>query len=181
MKQLLWIDLEMSGLDEQADRILEVAAVVTDFSFETKGSLHRVVQQPKEVLETMNDWCKKHHAASGLTALVPNGTPLERVEDELIALCDKHFKADERIIISGNSIGNDRRFIDKYWPRFAKRLHYRMVDVSSFKEVFRERYKVMFDKRNGHRAMDDINESIRELKHYLAFVSLPSVVEVKPS
>ncbi len=76
------------------------------------------------------------------------------------------------MVLAGNSIGNDRRFIARYLPELEKRLHYRMVDVSSFKEVFRERYGIQFQKGNNHRAIDDIHESIRELEHYLSFVQV---------
>ena len=173
MKRLLWVDLEMTGLDENIDTILEVAAVVTDLDFKTLEEYHRVVFQPAEVLEKMNDWCKKTHGESGLTKAVPGGTPLATVEKELIQLLERHFGAKDRAVLCGNSVGNDKRFIDRYLPETAKRLHYRIVDVSSFKEIFRECYKVNFPKGNAHRAVDDIHESIRELQHYLSFVKVP--------
>jgi oligoribonuclease len=169
----LWVDLEMTGLDVETDQILEVAAVVTDSDFNVKEEYHRIVYQPQAVLDGMNDWCKKHHGASGLTAAVPHGTPLETVEAELLALMDRHYPRETRAILAGNSIGNDRRFIDKYLVKFEKRLHYRMIDVSSFKEVFREKWGVDFEKKKAHRAIGDIHESIGELKHYLGFVNVP--------
>ena len=171
--RLLWVDLEMTGLDDVKDKILEVAAVVTDMDFNILDTLHRVVFQSQEVLENMNDWCKDHHGKSGLTAEVPKGTPLDQVEQELIALCKKHFSSKTRIVLAGNSIGNDRRFIDRYTPEFAKLLHYRMIDVSSFKEIYREKYGLGFSKANAHRAVGDIHESIRELKFYLSYVQAP--------
>jgi oligoribonuclease len=180
-KPLLWIDLEMTGLDEQTDSILELAAVVTDVELKSLEEYHRVVFQPAEVLNGMNDWCKKTHGDSGLTAAVPNGTPLAQVETELLTLLDKHFGPNDRIVLAGNSIGNDRRFIDKYMPALAKRLHYRLIDVSSFKEVFRERYNIGFHKGNAHRAVDDIHESIRELAFYLSFVQIPAKVAGTPA
>lgn len=171
---MLWVDLEMTGLDDQKDCILEVAAVITDYQLTPIEEFHRIIFQPTEVLENMNDWCKKHHGASGLTAAVPSGTPLSQAETELLALINLRFgpKA-EKIVLAGNSIGNDRRFIDRYMGHLAVRLHYRMVDVSSFKEVFRERYGVEFKKQDKHRAVDDVYASIHELKHYLSFVSMP--------
>jgi oligoribonuclease len=175
-KKMFWIDLEMTGLDHLKDQILEVAVVVTDWEFRTLEEYHRVVFQPQQVLENMNDWCKEHHGKSGLTAEVPKGTPIDKVEEELIDLVVRHWGApgkDNRVVLCGNSIGNDRRFIDQYWPRFEKHLHYRMIDVSSFKEVFREKYSVKYDKKNAHRAIGDIHESIGELKHYLSFVEVP--------
>lgn len=164
----------MTGLDDVKDKILEVAAVVTDMDFNILETLHQVVFQPQDVLENMNDWCKDHHGKSGLTAEVPSGTPLAQVEQGLIALGKKHYGPKDRIVLAGNSIGNDRRFIDRYMPEFAKLLHYRMIDVSSFKEIYREKYKIGFNKANAHRAVGDIHESIRELKFYLSFVQVPA-------
>ena len=172
-KKLLWVDLEMTGLDDIKDSILEVAAIVTDVQLKPLEEYHRVVFQPAEVLENMNDWCKKTHGESGLTAAVPNGTPLPQVEKELLELISRHFDSKDRPVLCGNSIGNDRRFIDRYTPELAKRLHYRMIDVSSFKEVYRDRFSIEFKKKNSHRATDDILESIRELEHYLSFVQVP--------
>lgn len=173
-KRLLWIDLEMTGLDDQKDQILEVAAVVTDLELKPLEEFHRVVYQPPEVLAAMNDWCKKTHGESGLTAACASGTPLLEVERELLALLGRHYASNDRPVICGNSIGNDRRFIDRYCPEIARRLHYRMIDVSSFKEIYRERWGIEFKKKNAHRAVDDILESIRELEHYLSYVKIPS-------
>lgn len=171
-KPWFWVDLEMTGLDDVTDRILEVAVVITDSDFKPLEEFHRVVFQPPAVLESMNDWCKDTHGKSGLTALVAKGTPLEQVEKELIALLDRHYSIADRVVLVGNSVGNDRRFIDRYLPEVAKRLHYRLIDVSSFKEIFREKYGVEFKKGNAHRAVDDIHESIRELKSYLSHVKI---------
>jgi len=173
MKNLLWVDLEMTGLDEKTHHILELAAVVTDMQLKPLGEFHKIVYQPPEVLALMDDWCVKTHGASGLTTAVATGTPLAQVESELVEFLKKYFKSDERIILCGNSIPQDRRFIDVYLPNFNKKLHYRMVDVSSFKEIFRERFNIKFEKKNQHRAVDDIMESIRELEAYLAYVKIP--------
>jgi oligoribonuclease len=113
------------------------------------------------------------HGESGLTAAVAKGTPLNTIEHELTQLIGRHFSPSERVVLTGNSVGNDKRFIDKYLPEVAKRLHYRLIDVSSFKEVFREKYGLHFQKENNHRAVEDIHESIRELKYYLSFVKGP--------
>lgn len=172
-KPLFWVDLEMTGLDENVDQILEVAAIITDIDLKPLEEFHRIVFQPQKVLDEMNDWCKKTHGESGLTAAVPNGTPLEQVQKELTSLLDRHYHSKDRVVLCGNSVSNDKRFIDKYMPEFAKRLHYRLIDVSSFKEIFREKYNIGFSKGNKHRAVDDIYESIRELKHYLSFVQVP--------
>ncbi len=173
MKRLFWVDLEMTGLDEVRDSILEVAAIVTDLDFKPVETFHQIVFQPLSVLEAMSAWCKKTHGESGLTAAVAKGTPLADVERELLRLLERHFDPKERVVLCGNSVGNDRRFIDRYLPETSKRLHYRLIDVSSFKEVFREKYGVKFEKKSTHRAVDDILESIRELQHYLSFVHPP--------
>lgn len=172
-KHLFWIDLEMTGLDENQDKILEIAAVVTNMELTPIGEFQQVVFQSNEVLEAMNDWCKEHHGKSGLTAEVPNGQPLAQVEAELLTFLSPYFRPDEKIVLAGNSISNDRRFIDRYMPQLKQRLHYRSVDVSSFKEIFRDRFGIKFEKRNSHRAKDDIYESIAELQHYLRFVQIP--------
>jgi oligoribonuclease len=173
-KPLLWIDLEMTGLDDLADKILEVAVIITDSNLKPLEELHHIVFQPPQVLESMNDWCKKTHGESGLTAAVPNGTPLEKVEDELLALISRHYSANDRVVLTGNSVGNDKRFVDRYMPRVAKRLHYRLIDVSSFKEIFRERYGIKFEKESNHRALDDIKASIQELEFFLSHFQFPA-------
>src|SRR5436305_1836877 len=122
MKRMFWVDLEMTGLDENVDCILEVAVIVTDLEFNVLDTLHHIVKQPQSVLDNMNDWCKFTHGKSGLTAAVPNGTPLEQVEKELLALAAKHF-SQEKIVLCGNSVGMDKRFIDKYMTELAKKIH----------------------------------------------------------
>lgn len=173
-KHLFWVDLEMTGLDDSKDHILEVAVIITDLDFIPVAEYDQVVFQSPEVVENMNDWCKKHHGESGLTAAIPSGKKIAEVERDLIDLAKKYFNHDERIVLVGNSVGNDRRFIDRYMPEFAGKLHYRLLDVSSFKEIYREKYGIKFDKKNAHRALGDIHESIAELKHYLSFVSVPA-------
>ena len=180
MKRLFWLDLEMTGLNDSVDRILEVAAVITDLDFKPLEEFHRVIYQTPEILQNMNDWCKKTHGESGLTAEVPAGTPLEKVETEILELMNRNFTPQDRIVLVGNSIGNDRRFVDRYLPKMAERLHYRMIDVSSFKEIFRDKYGVSFQKKNAHRAVGDIYESIRELSFFLTFVKIPENVTASP-
>ncbi len=173
MKKLFWVDLEMTGLDEKYDAIIEVAVVITDYDFKPLEEYSRVVFQPPAILARMDEWCTKTHGESGLTALIPNGSPLADVEKDLIQLADRHWDKKDRIVLTGNSIGNDKRFIDAYMPDFAKRLHYRVIDVSSYKEIFREKWGIKVDKKNKHRAVGDIHESIRELETYLSYVNLP--------
>lgn len=164
----------MTGLDEKVHRILEVAAVVTDWNFATLEEYSAVVYQPPEVLALMDDWCVKTHGESGLTAAVAKGKPLADVERDLVNMVGRFWrpakKKDDMPVLAGNSIWNDRRFIDSQMTEFSRLLHYRMVDVSAFKEVFRSKWGFQFKKKNGHRAVDDIYESIAELKAYMAAV-----------
>ena len=129
-KHFYWVDLEMTGLDEKKDKILEVAVVVTDMDFNTVATFEKTVFQPPEVLASMNKWSKKHHAESGLTDRVPHGIPLEEAEAEMLKLANQYFNPKEDVVLAGNSVGNDKRFIEEYMPHFSKRLHYRVIDVS---------------------------------------------------
>lgn len=160
--------MEMTGLDVEKEVPIEIAAIVTDFEFKEYETFHAVIRQPQAYLDRMDDWNKKHHKESGLTALVPNGLDPEAVQDDLILLVERHFK--EGAIIAGNSIYQDRIFIDRHMPRLADRLHYRMVDVSSYKVIMSKKYGKTYSKKNAHRAVDDIRESISELKYYLGFL-----------
>lgn len=169
MERLFWIDLEMTGLDVTKEVVIEAAAVITNLHFDTVDTYHAVIKQPQPYLDNMDEWNKTHHKNSGLLDLVPTGKSPEEVEKDFIRLLDRHF-ANERCIIAGNSIAQDRLFIDKYFKTFAAKLHYRMLDVSSWKIVMKEMYKKEYKKRNAHRAVDDIYESINELKYYLSFI-----------
>jgi oligoribonuclease len=169
-RRFCWIDLEMTGLDPEVDRILEAGVIVTDKFLEPVYEWETAVCQPSEVLESMNDWCKHHHRESGLLKRVPTGISEKDLDRKLEKIVIKHFKKKNPVVICGNSIAQDRKFIDKYLPHFAERLHYRMLDVSSFKIVFREMLGREFKKANSHRALDDIRESIAELKYYMGAI-----------
>ncbi len=160
----------MTGLDPIKDRILEAAVIVTDKQLEAVFEWETAVFQTPEVLEGMNDWCQHHHAASGLIDRVPDGITEETLDTQLCEIAKKHFKKKNPVVICGNSISQDRKFIDAHLPQFASRLHYRMLDVSSFKIVFREMLGREFKKNNTHRALDDIKESIAELKYYMSSI-----------
>jgi oligoribonuclease len=167
VSKLFWIDLEMTGLDISKEVIIECAAVITDLDFQVLAQYETVVKQPQTFLESMDAWNKKHHGDSGLTAKVPFGRDSLDVEEDLISLCRKHFNQ-ERAVLAGNSIMQDRQFIDKYWPKFSSILHYRMLDVSSWKIIFNNKFQLKHPKKNAHRALEDIHESIGELKFYLS-------------
>lgn len=165
--KLLWLDLEMTGLDANKDVIIEVAAVVTDFDFKSLGSYEAVIKQSEEKLTSMNEWAATQHAASGLTERVrAEGRAEAEIEQELASFIAEQFGG-EPAVLAGNSIHNDRIFIKQYWPGVEARLHYRMCDVSSLKVLMQGKYQVVLEKNNSHRANDDIQASINELQYYL--------------
>ncbi|HSX16703.1 MAG TPA: oligoribonuclease [Patescibacteria group bacterium] len=165
--KLLWVDLEMTGLDVNKDVIIEIAAEVTDFTFKTLASYEAIIKQPEDKLGAMNEWAAAQHAASGLTDRIrEQGRPEDDVKHELIGFIKAQF-GDEPAILAGNSIHNDRNFIKYWWPEVDELLHYRMLDVSSLKIVMQGKYGVSFDKKDAHRAFDDIQASIAELQFYL--------------
>ena len=178
VENLFWLDMEMSGLDLNKEVIIEVACIITDMNFRELDSFETVVKQPQIFLDNMDAWNKEHHGKSGLTAKVPSGMEADFVEAKLVDMINKHFplsKTDskKRPILAGNSIMQDRLFIDKYFKELSSRLHYRMVDVSSFKVLMTNKYNIEYRKQNSHRALDDIRESIGELKFYLEYVKPP--------
>lgn len=170
MGKIFWADLEMTGLNLETSVIIEFACIVTDLEFRELGSYHAVVYQPQAELDKMDEWNTKTHRESGLTVQVPRGKPLNIVETELIDFLKKHF-SDDQLVLAGNSIYQDRKFIDKYMKGLSHKLHYRMIDVSSFKQIFKYKFGIENkQKEENHRALEDIRESIDELKYYMTFV-----------
>ncbi|MDP3788618.1 MAG: oligoribonuclease [Candidatus Chromulinivorax sp.] len=175
--RLIWIDLEMTGLDPLKDKILEIATIVTDddLNIIAEGP-HLVIHQSDEVLENMNDWCKVQHAKSGLIEAVKNSIVCEeQAAHETLQFLQDH--CDENSTpLCGNSVWQDKNFLQLHMPELAVFFHYRIVDVSSIKLVINrwtKQYR-LFKKSDGHRALDDIKESIGELKFYKEnFFKLP--------
>ncbi|KAF5184345.1 Oligoribonuclease [Thalictrum thalictroides] len=168
---LVWIDLEMTGLDIQVDRILEIACIITDgnLSKSVEGP-DLVIHQSKECLDKMGEWCQSHHADSGLTKKVLQSTIDERnAEKQVLDFVKKHVGT-RTPLLAGNSVYVDFMFLKKYMPDLASAFSHVLVDVSSIKALCIRWYprdnKKAPNKENKHRAMDDIKESIRELKYY---------------
>lgn len=171
---LLWLDLEMTGLDASKDVILEIAVVATDSSLDCiiEGP-SIVIHQPENALERMDQWCHENHTASGLLASVRQSkTSVAAAEREVVAFV-KRYCDEKRLFFAGNTVYQDRAFLQHYMPTLNALGHYRLVDVSSVKELVRAWYpkdsQAGFKKRKRHRSLDDIYEAIAELAHYRRF------------
>ena len=170
--KLLWMDLEMTGLHSHDDLILEVAAIVTDWDFNEIATFQGVVKNEKNLMAgrlEMNKefWDANPESRDGLLTQNSKGKSLEDVEKDLLGFINKNFESEKPVMLAGNSIHIDRRFITAQWPRLDARLHYRMLDVSAWKVVFEGKFKKKFSKPDAHRALEDIRGSIMELKYYL--------------
>ncbi|NUR90944.1 MAG: oligoribonuclease [Nonomuraea sp.] len=177
---LVWIDCEMTGLDLGRDALIEVACVITDSELnQLDEGVDVVIKPPPESLEQMSDVVREMHTSSGLLPELPGGVTLAEAESLVLDYIRRHVPEPKKAPLCGNSIGTDRTFIARDMPGVDAWLHYRMVDVSSIKELVRRWYpRVYFaapEKQGGHRALADITESIRELRYYRAaiFVGQP--------
>jgi oligoribonuclease len=176
---LLWIDLEMSGLDVERERILEAVALLTDGELEVVAEGPRlVVHQDDALLAAMDEWNREHHGASGLTEAVRASTLSEvEAEEQLLAFVREHCEPGTTPL-AGNSIHHDRVFLRRYMPRLEAFVHYRNVDVSTVKELVRRWHPEVLErapaKVGAHRALEDIRESIDELRYYRRAVFRPA-------
>lgn len=177
--RLVWIDLEMTGLDLQRHRIVELAVLVTDAQLEVLGDgLDLVVHEPSEVLAQMDDFVRKMHTNSGLLRDIERSSlTLQAAGKQALAYIKQFVPEPGTAPMCGNSIGVDRRFLDRYLPELDRYLHYRSIDVSSLKELCRRWYPDAYKKRpsktESHRALDDIKESVTELRYYRDAIMRP--------
>lgn len=169
--KLLWIDLEMTGLDPTKDKILEVAAIATDMELSEVARFEAVIKVSEKLIESRmvgDFWEQNSKSRDALKAQNASGKPVGKVEKELVDFVKKNFG--KTVYLAGNSIHQDRKFIEKEMPEFNKLLHYRMLDVSAWKIYFENALNKKFIKPDQHRALDDIQGSIEELKWYLTFL-----------
>lgn len=173
--KLLWVDLEMTGLTPSKDVILEIAVEITDFDFKPLASYEARIQQPRElVADLMKDnafWDAYPENRDDFLDKLDGAKTSKEVEQELIELVRAQF-GDEPAILAGNSIHADRGFIEYHWPELFNMLHYRVLDVTSWKVIMQGKYGIDYTKKETHRAFDDIHESIEELQFYLKNASI---------
>ena len=169
LQPIVWIDMEMTGLDPDSETVLEIATVLTDneLNLIAKGP-ELVIYHEEEAFDRMDDWNQKHHLNSGLWGKVrASSTTIKEAEKQTLEFLQEHLEAGKSPL-AGNSVWQDRRFIAKYMPLVDKFLHYRIIDVSTVKELVK-RWNIEcpgLEKKNDHRAMGDILESIEELRVY---------------
>ena len=171
-QELVWLDLEMTGLDPKKHRIIEIASIITDLDLNiiAEGP-DLVIHTHDKILERMNDFVHEMHHSSGLIEEVKNSKiTIEEAEKQTLEFIEKHLGTKYKPPLCGNSIGTDRRFLDDQMNKLEQRLHYRVVDVTSIKELVKrwhpEINAIVPPKKENHRALGDIIESIEELKFY---------------
>ncbi len=177
--RIVWIDCEMTGLDLVADALIEVAVLVTDSELEVLGpGLDLVITPPAQALEQMNDVVRTMHTSSGLLSELDAGLSLPDAEAQVLDYVRSFVPDPRKAPLAGNSIGTDRSFLARDMRTLDDHLHYRVIDVSSIKELARRWYPRAYfaspEKAGGHRALADIDESIRELRYYREAVFVPA-------
>ena len=167
---LIWIDLEMTGLEPATDVIIEIATIVTDSDLNVLAEGPTLaIHQSDEIMDNMDEWCTNQHGKSGLTQRVKESSVTEAEAEQATIEFLKQYVEAGVSPMCGNSIGQDRRFLDKYMPELEAFFHYRNLDVSSLKELakrWRPEVAAGVVKKGSHLALDDIRDSIEELKHY---------------
>jgi oligoribonuclease len=174
---LIWIDLEMTGLDPEKEVILEIATIVTDSMLEIVAEGPTIaINYPEEVLRRMEAWSQCQHESSGLVAKVKTSKyGCRRAEEETLAFLSRYSEK-RKSPLCGNTVWQDRRFLIKHMPRLEEFFHYRNIDVSSLKELVRRWYPNLpiYKKKETHLALIDIRESIQELRYYREKIFLPA-------
>jgi len=176
--RIVWIDCEMTGLDPVADALVEVAVVVTDSELTVLGEgVDVVIRPPAEAVEQMNDFVRAMHTSSGLIEELDRGLTMAEAEERVLDYIRTWVPDPGKAPLAGNSVGTDKVFLARDMPTLAEHLHYRVIDVSSVKELARRWYpRIYFQspkKNGGHRALADILESIDELRYYRAAMFVP--------
>lgn len=176
--RMVWIDCEMTGLSLVDDALVEVAALVTDSELNVLGEgVDIVIRPPAEAVEQMPDVVRAMHTASGLLDELDGGVSLEEAESRVLRYITEHVKEPRKSPLCGNSVATDRGFLARDMPGLESHLHYRIVDVSSIKELARRWYPRAYynspEKNGNHRALADIRESIAELRYYREAVFVP--------
>jgi oligoribonuclease len=176
--RLVWIDCEMTGLDLASDALIEIACIVTDGDLRTlDDGIDVLIKPPAEALDSMSEVVREMHTTSGLLSELPAGLTLAEAQELVLAYIQKHVPESRKVPLCGNSIATDRSFLARDMPELDTFLHYRMVDVSSIKELARRWYPRAYfaspTKHGGHRALADIRDSIRELQYYREAVFVP--------
>ncbi|MEK4241493.1 oligoribonuclease [Janibacter sp. FSL W8-0316] len=177
-ERIVWIDCEMTGLSLEHDALIEVAALITDYELnQLDEGIDIVIRPPEAALTQMNDFVREMHTTSGLLDVLAEGTTLAEAEEAVLAHIRQVVPDAGKAPLGGNSVATDRAFLVRDMPGLEAHLHYRMIDVSSIKELSRRWYpRAHFaapDKNGGHRALADITESIAELRYYREAVFRP--------
>ncbi|KAJ9071830.1 Phosphatidylinositol 3,4,5-trisphosphate-dependent Rac exchanger 2 protein, variant 2 [Entomophthora muscae] len=173
------LGFKMTGLDLTKDKIIEVAAIITDKDLNVIAEgPNLIIHQPAEIMNNMNDWCKEHHGKCGLTAAVlASKLTIEEAEEQILSFVKKHVIKPKIAVLAGNSVHVDRSFLAIHMPRLIDHLHYRIIDVSTIKELARRWYPECLanapTKKLAHRALEDVKESIIELRYYKKHFFLP--------
>ncbi|MDS1270960.1 oligoribonuclease [Lipingzhangella sp. LS1_29] len=175
---LVWIDCEMTGLDLEADALIEVACLITDGELnQLDEGIDIVIKPPQAALDQMGDFVREMHTTSGLLDALDGGSTLAEAEEQVLAHIRRYIPESKKAPLCGNSIATDRAFLARDMPLLNEHLHYRMVDVSSVKELLRRWYPRIYyaspAKQGGHRALADVTESVQELRYYRATAFVP--------
>lgn len=175
---MVWIDCEMTGLSIDDDALIEVAVLVTDSELNVLGDgVDVVIAPPPGAVEQMGDFVRQMHTVSGLLEELPHGIPMQEAEDRILAYITQWVPEPGKAQLAGNSVGTDRLFLSRDMPRVIDHLHYRIIDVSTIKELARRWFTRAYfqspTKNGGHRALGDIRDSIRELRYYRRAIFVP--------